>query len=245
MPRRQPRKPSIGLNSCSSSTRCVDLLGRDAELLRQLRLLLLACAAGTRAAADRGSGSSPGSPSAPGRCRRSRRAGTAAAWRAPPCASSSVSARIISRIASMRSPSKNMCSVRHRPMPSAPNAIGVARSARACRRWCGRSCAVACAHHFISCCEALELLGLLRGFVVLSIRPATISRRRGRRPGRRRPRRRCRRSRCQSPSLNVWPPTVTVRACVVDLAAPRRRRRRPCPSAGRRARRATTRRRAR
>ena len=34
---------------------------------------------------------------------------------------SSVSARIISRMAAMRSPSKNMCSVRHRPMPSAPN----------------------------------------------------------------------------------------------------------------------------
>ena len=34
---------------------------------------------------------------------------------------SSFSARIISRMAAMRSPSKNMCSVRHRPMPSAPN----------------------------------------------------------------------------------------------------------------------------
>ena len=32
-----------------------------------------------------------------------------------------VSARIISRTATMRSPSKNMCSVRQRPMPSAPN----------------------------------------------------------------------------------------------------------------------------
>jgi hypothetical protein len=37
-----------------------------------------------------------------------------------------VSARIISRIASMRSPSKNMCSVRVRPMPTAPNAIALA-----------------------------------------------------------------------------------------------------------------------
>jgi hypothetical protein len=33
----------------------------------------------------------------------------------------SSSARIISRMATMRSPSKNMCSVRQRPMPSAPN----------------------------------------------------------------------------------------------------------------------------
>ena len=37
--------------------------------------------------------------------------------------SSRVSARIISRISSMWS--KNMCSVRHRPMPSAPKAIGL------------------------------------------------------------------------------------------------------------------------
>ena len=40
MPRRQPRKPSIGLNSCSCSTRCVDFLGGDAELLAELGLLL-------------------------------------------------------------------------------------------------------------------------------------------------------------------------------------------------------------
>ena len=36
----------------------------------------------------------------------------------------SSSARIISRTARMRSSSKNMCSVRHRPMPSAPNRDG-------------------------------------------------------------------------------------------------------------------------
>ena len=39
----------------------------------------------------------------------------------PPTRSSFVSARIISRIAWIRSPSKNMCSVRQRPIPSAPN----------------------------------------------------------------------------------------------------------------------------
>ena len=36
-----------------------------------------------------------------------------------------VLATIISRMALMRSPSKNMCSVRHRPMPSAPNLHGL------------------------------------------------------------------------------------------------------------------------
>ena len=39
-----------------------------------------------------------------------------------PARSSLLSARIISRIASMRLPSKNMCSVRQRPIPSAPKA---------------------------------------------------------------------------------------------------------------------------
>ena len=47
----------------------------------------------------------------------------------------SESARIISRMASMRSPSKNMCSVRVRPMPSAPKAI-------ACRTCSGVSALV-------------------------------------------------------------------------------------------------------
>ena len=38
MPRRQPRKPSIGLNSCSSLHALGDLLDRDAQLLRQIVL---------------------------------------------------------------------------------------------------------------------------------------------------------------------------------------------------------------
>ena len=38
---------------------------------------------------------------------------------------STVSEQIISRMAAMRSASKNMCSVRHRPMPSAPNLHGL------------------------------------------------------------------------------------------------------------------------
>ena len=49
-------------------------------------------------------------------------------------------ARIISRMASMRSPSKNMCSVRHRPMPVAPNATALAVCS-ACRRWCAPAAA--------------------------------------------------------------------------------------------------------
>jgi hypothetical protein len=48
-------------------------------------------------------------------------AASAGSWPAPARRPSSSSARIISRTAAMRSASKNMCSVRHRPMPSAPN----------------------------------------------------------------------------------------------------------------------------
>ena len=51
----------------------------------------------------------------------------------------SVSARIISRTATMRSPSKNICSVRQRPMPSAPK-LRATRASAACRRWRARSC---------------------------------------------------------------------------------------------------------
>ena len=53
--------------------------------------------------------------------------------------SASESERIICRTAMMRSGSKNMCSVRHRPMPSAPKAravfasIGVSALVRTCR----------------------------------------------------------------------------------------------------------------
>ncbi len=55
----------------------------------------------------------------------------------------------------MRSPSKNMCSVRVRPMPVAPNAIafsvcsGLSALVRTPMR-------VACAHHFMSCWKLLN-----------------------------------------------------------------------------------------
>ena len=52
---------------------------------------------------------------------RSLGAGRAAAWRARRGGRRSSEAMIIWRTAPMRAGSKNMCSVRHRPMPSAPN----------------------------------------------------------------------------------------------------------------------------
>ena len=75
-----------------------------------------------------------------------------------------VSTRIISRMASMRLPSKNMCSVRVRPMPVAPNAMafsvcsGVSALVRTWRR-------EALEHHFIN----------WRKFLNFSVPCATLS----------------------------------------------------------------------
>ena len=52
----------------------------------------------------------------------------AAAWPEPSRAAPRCRSTIISRMAVMRSPSKNMCSVRHRPMPCAPNLRACAAS---------------------------------------------------------------------------------------------------------------------
>ena len=73
--------------------------------------------------ADRDRPARPSPRTAP----RSRPAGAAAARRAPPSAPRRSSARIASTICSWRSSPKNMCSVRHRPMPSAPNSRAFAR----------------------------------------------------------------------------------------------------------------------
>ena len=54
--------------------------------------------------------------------------------------SSASSAKIISRIASSRSSAKNMCSVRHSPMPSASNRSAPCGRLRGCRHWRARRC---------------------------------------------------------------------------------------------------------
>ena len=71
MPSRQPRWPSIGLNSCSSCTRRAIASAGTPIFFGQLGLLLARRAAGTRAAADRAGGSSPAGPSSRGTGRRS------------------------------------------------------------------------------------------------------------------------------------------------------------------------------
>ena len=94
-------------------------------------LLVLApprAAAGTRAAAGRAGGSSPAGPPSPRRSPRSRTAASAAAGRARCAGPSSSRAMIISCTTGSRSSPKNMCSVRQRPMPCAPNSRARAAS---------------------------------------------------------------------------------------------------------------------
>ena len=64
-------------------------------------------------------------PPWPRRCPRSRPAAWAPAWPEPSRAAPRCRSRSSRRMAGMRSASKNMCSVRHRPMPSAPNFAGL------------------------------------------------------------------------------------------------------------------------
>ena len=83
---------------------------------------------GTRAAAGRAAGSSPAGPSSPRTGPRSPPAGTGAARSSAARRPSSSSAMIIARIFGWRSSAMNMCSVRHRPMPSAPSSRALTAS---------------------------------------------------------------------------------------------------------------------
>ena len=116
-----------------------DLLDRDAEvrggLLHRLVVVRQELVQGRIEQADR-DGRSPISRKIPRKS--SRCIGRIFASAARRC--STVSARIISRTATMRFSSKNMCSVRQRPMPSAPKSratrasFGVSALARTPRR---------------------------------------------------------------------------------------------------------------
>ena len=121
--RRQPRKPIIGLNSCSSSTRSRPSAGRDADLLGDFFLALhvvvlrqelvqrrIEQADGDRVAVHRFEDADE--VLLLERLDLGERLLATFDVRRP---------RIISRTAVMRSSPKNMCSVRQRPMPSAPN----------------------------------------------------------------------------------------------------------------------------
>jgi hypothetical protein len=164
MPRRQPRWPSIGLNSCSSSTRCDLVDGGMPDLLGELLLLLLGV---RQELVQRRVEQADGGREA---LERLEDAGEVLALVGQQLgqrllAVLDVVARIISRMASMRSPSKNMCSVRVRPMPVAPKATamrvcsGVSALVRTASGW-------PCAHHSMSWRKFLNFSVLLRGLVV-------------------------------------------------------------------------------
>ena len=122
-----PRVPSIGFVSCSECTRSSVLL----ELLE-----VVASARCARARPRCATSSTPGRNSCSGGSSRrivtgrpaisSKRPSKSCCWSGSSSSSaarrsSSVSAMIIARIFGWRSAAMNMCSVRQRPMPSAPN----------------------------------------------------------------------------------------------------------------------------
>ena len=128
MPRRQPRWPSIGLASASSAAR------------RRIASTSVpsACATSASSASPCGRNSCSGGSSRrivtgrPAMMRNSSMKVVALERQqlapAPRAGRASSLAMIIWRTAPMRSGSKNMCSVRHRPMPSAPNFCAVSAS---------------------------------------------------------------------------------------------------------------------
>ena len=127
MPSRQPRWPSIGFDSCSCWAR--------ARILPTSTFAALATSA--ISSSERGRNSCSGGSSSrivTGRPAMMVNSSTKS-WRCIGSSSASaarrsasVSATIIRRTATIRSLSKNMCSVRHRPMPSAPNLTAVRAS---------------------------------------------------------------------------------------------------------------------
>jgi hypothetical protein len=161
MPRRQPRKPSIGLNSCSCSTRCSG------------------CAPRARRS------SSPAPPAAPQVCGRNSCSGgsrkrivagialqrrkmpaKSSRWYGSSLASALPSAPRASRRGSSRA--SRRCGRRRRTCARCGTGRCRRRRTRrrsrpapACRRWCGRHAdrVVAPLHQLL---EVLELLGLLR-----------------------------------------------------------------------------------
>ena len=173
MPRRQPRKPSIGLNSWSSWTRCWIRSAGDAELLRQFRLLLL----GVRQELVQ---------------RRIQEANRRRIALQRPEDAGEVLALVRQQLGERRLPLLERLGedhLAHRVDAVAleehvlgageADADGAERhrvraSAPACRRWCARSCASPLAHHFISCWKFLNF-SVACAASSPSMRPATIS----------------------------------------------------------------------
>ena len=122
---------------------------------------------------------------------RNPRAGTAAGGPAPRGGRPRCSARIICRTAPMRAGSKNMCSVRHRPMPSAPNlrAVSASSGVSALARTLSRR---ALSAHSISVPKSPDSAGSIIATVPMKTSPVAPS------------------SVMVSPARTVWPPACSV-----------------------------------
>ncbi len=131
-PRRTPRSPSIGLDSCNRSTAAssASSCGSTASRSRATATLTASSVRSVRNSCSGGSSSRivTGSPSMAVRIstKSARCSGSSSARAASRC--SGVAARITRSMSGRRSP-RNMCSVRHRPIPSAPMCRAAAASA--------------------------------------------------------------------------------------------------------------------
>ena len=229
MPSRQPRKPSIGLNSCS----CLDALGDHLRRHAQLagHLLLLALVVVRQELVQRRIERADRHRPALHRLEQAlevARAGTAAAWPAPSRGPPACSARIISR---------NRLDVVEEHVLGAAQAdalgaegdglrglvrlVGVGAHASACGarrpspsawRTAGRprDCSGLSVLSISTCTTSLGLVATWPA-ITSPVKPSMLM---------------------KSPSLSTLSPTVTVPLVVVDVAGRRSRRCRPCPSAG-------------
>ncbi len=180
MPSRQPRMAEHRVELVQFAARgCDDLFDRDVEF-RCARSICCSLSCGRNSCSG---GSSKrivaGSPSAPGRCRRNPRADRAAVWPARFARASLSSARIISRIASIRSPSKNMCSVRQRPMPVGAERDGVGGLLGRVGVGAHMRARARLSAHFMSLCELLIGRGSSSRRAMSSTRTCDDFRRRG------------------------------------------------------------------
>src|SRR5579883_844220 len=121
MPRRQPRKPSMGLNSCNSLTRCLIFSTVTPIFFASSLCAVPSCGRNSWRGGSR-KRMVAGRPSSTLKMPMKSSRWYGSIFAKAICRCSFVSARIISRMASMRLPSKNICSVRQSPIPLAPKA---------------------------------------------------------------------------------------------------------------------------
>ena len=164
MPSRQPRWPSIGLNSCSASIFAPRPPRRRCRAPRATSRI---------SSSPWGRNSCSGGSSrriVTGRpVHRAEDPDEVAALHRQELRERALARGARRRRGSSRAPrgcgsaSKNMCSVRQRPMPSAPNSRAILRVGRACRRWCARAAGACRSAQRISSAKAPASSGVTVG----------------------------------------------------------------------------------